>query len=324
MRKIAKRFLTLCMALAMVSGMVAGMTATSFAAKTIEINGYEENNYTSKNQVSITNVIKKDTKKYLEWADTYVCQAPVTVTSLDNLALFGGSTLIPMGDLYIEGVYLDVEGKALYYDGKEKTYNRNEDFIGEFEFKKGAKFTITEPGIYYVYGRYAAIDGGVEVVLDVQSGDNTISEPKQKDTSTYATPTRSKVLVNDIAVDFEAYTINGNNYFKLRDVAKVVSGSEKQFDVTWDGSKNAINLISGQAYTVVGGELATGDGIVKKAVSSNSTIYKDDTKINLTAYTINGNNYFKLRDLGQSFNFGVTWDQENNAVVIDTTQGYKE
>ncbi len=44
----------------------------------------------------------------------------------------------------------------------------------------------------------------------------------------------------------------------------------------------------------------------------------------MTAYTINGNNYFKLRDLGQAFNFGVTWDQENNAVVIDTTQGYKE
>ncbi|HOV25630.1 MAG TPA: stalk domain-containing protein [Pseudobacteroides sp.] len=320
MRKMTKRLLALCLALAM----VVGTSATSFAAKTIEINGYERNNHTSKNQISITNVIRKDTKVYLAFADTYVCQAPVTVTALDNLALFGGSTLVPMGEIYIEGMYLDVEGKALYYDGKEKTYNRNEDSIGEFEFKKGAKFTITEPGIYYVYGRYPVVDGGVEVVLVVQNGDNTVSQPKQKDTSINATPTRSKVLVNGAAVNFEAYTINGNNYFKLRDVAKVVSGSQKQFDVTWDGSKNAINLISGQAYTVVGGELATGDGIVKKAVSSNSTIYKDNAKINLTAYTINGNNYFKLRDLGQAFNFGVTWDQENNAVVIDTTQGYKE
>lgn len=43
-----------------------------------------------------------------------------------------------------------------------------------------------------------------------------------------ATPTSSKVLVNSKVIAIDAYNIDGNNYFKLRDVAKVVSGSSKQ------------------------------------------------------------------------------------------------
>jgi len=30
-------------------------------------------------------------------------------------------------------------------------------------------------------------------------------------------------------------------------------------------------------------------------------------RVELTAYTINGFNYFKLRDLGKEFDFGVIW-----------------
>lgn len=135
-----------------------------------------------------------------------------------------------------------------------------------------------------------------------------------------ATHTSSKVLVNSKVIAIDAYNINGNNYFKLRDVAKVVSGSSKQFNVTWDGSKNAINLITGQAYTEVGGELANGDGTTKIAFVSSSTIFIDGKPANLIAYTINGNNYFKLRDLGQSIGFSVGWDGANNCIMITTTQ----
>lgn len=137
-----------------------------------------------------------------------------------------------------------------------------------------------------------------------------------------AAPTTSKVLVNGKAVSFDAYKISENNYFKLRDIAKVLSGTDKQFEVTWDSAKNAINLISGQSYTPVGGELATGSGANQQAVLNTSTVYLDGKQIALTAYTIKGNNYFKLRDLGQSFDFGVGWDGANNTVTIDTNTGY--
>jgi len=45
----------------------------------------------------------------------------------------------------------------------------------------------------------------------------------------------STVLINGTAIYFEAHNIDGNNYFKLRDLAKAILGTGKQFEVTWDG-----------------------------------------------------------------------------------------
>jgi thiol:disulfide interchange protein len=133
----------------------------------------------------------------------------------------------------------------------------------------------------------------------------------------------STVLVNGEEVAFESYNINGNNYFKLRDLAKIVSGTEKQFEVKWDNDKKAIELISNSPYTEVGGELAAGDGAEKTAILSTSTLYKNGEEIELTAYTINNNNYFKLRDIAGAFDIGVTWDGETSTVGIDTSMGYE-
>ena len=137
-----------------------------------------------------------------------------------------------------------------------------------------------------------------------------------------AAPTASKVIVNGTVTSFDAYTIEDNNYFKLRDLGKVVSGTGKQFEITWDGSKNAINLVSGKAYTVVGGELIKGDGVAKSSTLSTAKIYKDGIEVNLTAYTINENNYFKLRDVAQLFDIGVTWDAASSTIGIDTSISY--
>lgn len=45
-------------------------------------------------------------------------------------------------------------------------------------------------------------------------------------------------------------------------------------------------------------------------------------KKSFDAYNIAGNNYFKLRDLGQAFDFGVGWDGEAQTISIDTSAGY--
>jgi len=132
------------------------------------------------------------------------------------------------------------------------------------------------------------------------------------------------VLVNGKIVEFEAYNINGYNYFKLRDLAQAVNNTEKNFEVTWDAANNAINLISNKPYTPSGGELAKGDGKAKVAIPTTSKIYKDGREIFLTAYNINGNNYFKLRDVAKTFDIGVTWDGATNTIGIDTSISYVE
>ncbi|MDR1573145.1 MAG: leucine-rich repeat domain-containing protein [Clostridiales Family XIII bacterium] len=137
-----------------------------------------------------------------------------------------------------------------------------------------------------------------------------------------ATPTVSTVLVNGRPVAFDAYNISDNNYFKLRDLASVLSGTEKQFEVGWDGAANAIALTSGAAYTPVGGEMAGKGAGDKTPVPTTSRITLDGKDISFTAYNIDGNNYFKLRDIGAAFDFGVDWDGARNTIAIDTGKGY--
>ncbi len=143
-------------------------------------------------------------------------------------------------------------------------------------------------------------------------------QPKEKSIS--ATPTPSKVLVNGKDISFDAYLIEDNNYFKLRDLANVVKGTKKQFEVTWDGSKNAINLVSNKKYTTVGGEMIKGNGSIKQPIINTSTIYKDNIKIDLKGYNIDGNNYFKLRDVAEAFGIGITWDGVTQTIGINTNE----
>ncbi|NTV90409.1 MAG: hypothetical protein HGA22_08635 [Clostridiales bacterium] len=138
-----------------------------------------------------------------------------------------------------------------------------------------------------------------------------------------ATPTKSSVLVDGKAVAFDAYTIGGYNYFKLRDLAQAITGSTKQFEVSWDATKNAISLTASKAYTPAGGELAVStDTTPKSATVTSSKLYLNEKEISLTAYNIGGNNYFKLRDIAAALDFGVTWDSKANSIGIDTTVGY--
>ncbi|WP_409344577.1 WG repeat-containing protein [Paenibacillus sp. MBLB4367] len=140
-----------------------------------------------------------------------------------------------------------------------------------------------------------------------------------------AAPTASKVVVDGKEVAFEAYHIDGNNFFKLRDLAMAVNGTGKQFEVGWDNAKNAINLESGKAYTAAGGELTvSGQASAKEAKPTSSKLFIDGKEAQLTAYNIDGNNYFKLRDIAKAINFGVTWDGSKNQIGIDSKLSYTE
>ena len=139
-----------------------------------------------------------------------------------------------------------------------------------------------------------------------------------------ATPTEADILVNGEAISFDSYNILDHNYFKLRDIAYAINGSEQQFGVRWDGSKNAIILKSQTAYTSVGGEMGSNSFGAKTPTPTSSKLYLDNKEITLTAYNIDGNNYFKLRDIGKTFDFSVEWDGQQNAILIDTGRGYTD
>jgi hypothetical protein len=138
-----------------------------------------------------------------------------------------------------------------------------------------------------------------------------------------ATRTEFSVLVNGEPTLIQGYTIGGNSYLKLRDLAMLLNGTEKQFDLGWDGANSVIILIMGKTYTPVGGELIRSN--VTKTIAANlssSTILLNGKKSSLIGFTSDGSNYYKLRDVSKAIGFGVTWDEAKNTIKIDIQMGY--
>ena len=254
----------------------------------------------------------------------------------DNVVGFldmDGNEVVPLGKYKRLNFYS--EGKCEAFDGENWGYiDKKGEWVIEPQFHQVTPFVEGKAVVGIYAGHAPSSRLGDEVLLFdwYILSDNSYKPPvtptsgtaKATDTTNNAKPTRSKVLVNGTAIEFDAYNINNNNYFKLRDLAQAVTNTEKNFEVTWDGKNNAINLISNKPYTAVGGELVKGDGKAKAATLSTAKIYKDGKEVTLTAYTINGNNYFKLRDIAKAFDIGVTWDSNINTVGIDTSISYVE
>lgn len=145
--------------------------------------------------------------------------------------------------------------------------------------------------------------------------------------SQVAIPSSSNIYLDTQKLNFEAYTINNTTYLKLRDVAQALNSTDKQFDVTWDNEKSAINLVSNTPYNSIGGELSYNnlenldnqdnqDNQVD-ITKTTSFLYKDDVLINIDSYMINQNTYFKVRDLGDLLGFEVEYDETTKDIILN-------
>jgi hypothetical protein len=124
------------------------------------------------------------------------------------------------------------------------------------------------------------------------------------------------LTVDGKAVSTEVYNIGGSNYFKLRDVAAMLSGGKSQFSVGYDNASKTINVVAGEAYQPVGGELAAGSGGNKTAVTSDQALVINGKTVSLEAYNIGGNNFFKLRELGTALGFKVDYDEATKTIQV--------
>lgn len=136
-------------------------------------------------------------------------------------------------------------------------------------------------------------------------------------TSVKIQPSTHVVTVDGERVDPQGYNINGYNFYKLRDIAYILNGTDSRFNVTWDGANNRIVLTDGAAYQEVGGEMtSSASAEIKNVSESDSTIVLDGKTLSLTGYRINGNNYYKIRDVGSALGFSVDFDPETEIVLI--------
>lgn len=216
---------------------------------------------------------------------------------------------------------------------KQESFAMSSDGYGKGDTKdldaeSTVSYVVTYKDIDYAYMSIEITEEGETTSFFfrvVKASESEAADEPQVQLIVTAVPTSSQVLVNVEVQGFLAYYINGYNYFKLRDIAAVLNGTEKQFEVGWDAEANSISLRTGKPYEVQSGDLATDSASESMTgLATQSKIFLDGEEVAFVAYNIGGNNYFKLRDLGEALDFNVDWDPDAKNVLIDSSQGYTE
>lgn len=86
--------------------------------------------------------------------------------------------------------------------------------------------------------------------------------------------------------------------------------------------KRSLYFIAGilVGTTLFGGTVAYAAGLT--AERSSHKIFVDGKEVQIEAYNINGNNYCKLRDIGEAVGFNVFWDTKTNTVQVESQKPY--
>lgn len=154
-----------------------------------------------------------------------------------------------------------------------------------------------------------------EVKEEAKEEIKEVKEEAKKEEVRKVKATTQKVRLDDKDVVIYGYNIDGENYFKLRDVAAVLKDSKVKFGVEYkDG---LVTLTKGADYKV----LDTDQKEVKaesEAMLTNDKVKVGETDLAAKAFKIDGNNYYRVRDLGKALDFGVDYDEESNTVLLSS------
>ena len=136
-------------------------------------------------------------------------------------------------------------------------------------------------------------------------------------------PTSQALTVDGAAQKCEIYNIGGSNYFKLRDIAYLLNGTGSQFEVGWDGATKTVTVTTGKPYTSNGTELVmrtlTDDQLAAAGKSPQTILINGQPDSSLDAYLIGGNNFFKLRALGEALGFKVDYDTPSRTMIVESS-----
>ncbi|MDO5713345.1 MAG: hypothetical protein Q4Q07_02825 [Tissierellia bacterium] len=159
------------------------------------------------------------------------------------------------------------------------------------------------------------------ITMILSFGMNVFAKPESVD----AQVSKQKVTFDDLDAKIGAYNIHGENYFKLRDLAALITGTKSSFNVIYDKKSDSVTIMTNEIYEKQKGDLAPLPTGNKKGVPTPQKLFiiyveePNKTKpLEIKGYNIEGNNYFRLRDLGEKVGFGVAYNYNTNTVMIDS------
>ena len=137
-------------------------------------------------------------------------------------------------------------------------------------------------------------------------------------------PVTSRISVDGRSMQLGGFNINDNSYYKLRDIAYLLKGTDKQFDVVYDTEKSAIVMQLGRSY--LGGKSEEGVSSIKdvKLEEKQVSLYLQDEYYQVLGYMINGNTYVKIRDIVELLEVEIEWSNETKEIKLITRAEYSK
>ena len=195
------------------------------------------------------------------------------------------------------------------------------NYIGDGAFSGHSDLTIHIPASVKSIGDFAfwGRDNVLTIVGEIGSTAEGYAAkwgPKFEATNRtddfYARPSSETFIIDGKIIPFEAYMINNSNYIRLCDIAVSVSGTGSEFNIT--AGEKRFYLKTDEHYIPVGGEMSEGDGLTKIPVLIRILVTVDNTHVGLRCYEIEGEYFFKLRDVAEVFEIEIEWDEATKAV----------
>jgi hypothetical protein len=124
------------------------------------------------------------------------------------------------------------------------------------------------------------------------------------------------VTAGGASYSLSAFRVLGDTYFKLRDIAVVLNGTDFAFDVSWNGEEKCITLLPGTDYS---SEPATNElepGMIKHMTATSPPLEIDDASYTLDAFIVDGSNYYTLDSLGELFGFTAIQDEDGTLLIV--------
>jgi|GEM_PF-2361013 len=249
--------------------------------------------------------------------------APLTMTAagVDDLITVFDLASIGYGTGIEYGFWFDADGLVsfdqdvtLYYQGAAT----------DFTLKAGEFYSVAGFGEHYLQ----LDDGSMLLLLEKDAPGNFASLPGDQPFSAFpgtvdtgaieCMVSNQAVTLDGEAVEIAHYNVNGNNYFKLRDLACILNGTDFQYDVGYDAATRTVTLTTGAAYAPLDTDMVIGEDASDTCVVSNQPVYIDGELVTVLAFNIGGDNYVQLRDLAEYVGYGVDYDSATRTAQILT------
>ena len=211
-------------------------------------------------------------------------------------------------------------GSEYEYVGKAAVDNS----IRYYKFSLSGDTLLCQSVLKSDYASYSAIAYADNFSRDLQTDGYPDRGKINKFLNVYETPAQfvvspsnAQISVDGNYVNVSGFNIDGSNYYKIRDIALILRGTDSKFEVTWNDFLQKIEIKTGTRYTALGTELEH----VKyynsiTPVQGNLSVNGVD--VYFDAYNIDGNTYFKVRDIGDMVGYSTGWDAQNSIILIVT------